>query len=103
MRIHYYEFPDETPEETLLENGCAVILKTGDEIYPKNIPEKERPLVDYIDRTISGISIKHAKELLKEYGGCAWTCHFDRDGSLFETTDIKMKGNNSRVKYNRHL
>lgn len=103
MRIHYYKFPDDAPEKTLLENGCAVILKSGETLYPDEIPEQERKHVDYIDRTIEGVSIKRAKELLKEYGGCAWTCHFDRDGGLFETTDIKMKGNNSRVRYNRHL
>lgn len=50
-----------------------------------------------------GISITTAKQLLKEKGGCAWTEHIDRDGCCFETSEIKLKGNNSRVKYNYHL
>lgn len=53
--------------------------------------------------TISGLSVTRAKQLLKEYGGAAWTCHIDRDGGVFETTEIKLAGNNSRHKYNRHL
>ena len=103
MRIHYYRFPEDTPEDILLSAGCAVILKSGEEIYPESIPDEERPFVDCIDRTVDGISLKRAKELLKEYGGSAWTEHYDRDGGLFETSEIKLKGNNSRVRYNRHL
>ena len=49
------------------------------------------------------VSISNAKRLLKEEGGFAWTDHIDRDGGLFETSDIKPKGNNSKFKYNRHL
>lgn len=48
-------------------------------------------------------SIKTAKNCLKEKGGVAWTEHYDRDGSLFETSNIKIKGNNSKFKYNIHL
>lgn len=103
MRIHYYKFPDETPVKTLLENGCAIVLKTGEEIYAETIPEEWKGEVDYIDRTLNAVSIKRAKELLKQYGGTAWTGHYDRDGGLFETTQIQLKGNNSKVKYNRHL
>ena len=50
-----------------------------------------------------GISVTHAKQLLKEKGGSAWTDHCDRDGGVFEVTDIKLKGNNSQFKYNHHL
>ena len=49
------------------------------------------------------VSISAAKKLLKDKGGFAWTEHYDRDGGLFETTPIKLSGNNSRFKYNRHL
>ncbi len=48
-------------------------------------------------------SIKTAKEQLKEKGGFAWTEHYDRDGSLFETSPIILNGNNSKFKYNKHL
>ena len=53
--------------------------------------------------TVEGISVSLAKELIKKYGGSAWTRHIDRDGGCFETTEIKLGGNNSRFKYNRHL
>lgn len=29
MRINYYQFPDDTPEEILLKEGCEIILKNG--------------------------------------------------------------------------
>lgn len=51
----------------------------------------------------SGISVTRAKQLLKEKGGVAWTSHIDRDGGCFETSEIKLKGNNSKFKYNKHL
>ena len=28
MRITYYQFPDDTPEEVLLEHGCGVVVQT---------------------------------------------------------------------------
>ena len=40
---------------------------------------------------------------MKKYGGSGCAQHFDRDGGLFETTEIILKGNNSKFKYNRHL
>jgi hypothetical protein len=49
------------------------------------------------------VSITGAKKLLKKNGGRAWTEHYERDGCLFETTPIELKGNNSQFKYNRHL
>lgn len=48
-------------------------------------------------------TVKEAKRLLKEKGGFAWTSHYDRDGGLFETSKITLKGNNSKFKYNNHL
>ncbi len=105
MRLTYYRFPEDTPESVLLSNGCGVILKNGDEFFPSPaiIPEDKRPLVDHINATLSGISVKTAKNLMKQYGGYGWTAHIDRDGCVFETTPVQLKGNNSRFKYNRHL
>ena len=80
MRINYYEFPEDTKPEILAEHGCT--------------PE---------DRTIGGVSVTTAKKLLKAHGGIAWTDHLERDGGLFEVTPIKLTGNNSKFKYNRHL
>ena len=102
MRIHNYRFPDGTPENVMLENGCGVQLKGGGVIYPDTIPDEHRDKVAGFTH-ISGCSISTAKKLLKQYGGTAWTDHFDRDGGFFESSPIVLKGNNSRVQYNRHL
>ena len=79
MRLNYYQFPEGTPEEILREH-----CEEG-------------------ENTIMGCSITTAKKLLKQYGGIAWTDHCERDGGVFETTEITLKGNNSRFKYNHHL
>lgn len=102
MRLSYYRFPENTPENILLENGCAVILKDGSEIYPDCIPEDKRNLVDHVDDTVF-CNVSYAKKMLKKYGGVAWTEHCDRDGCCFEVTEIKLQGNNSSFKYNHHL
>lgn len=102
MRRTYYQFPEGTPENTLLGNGCGVFLISGEEIFPGSIPDDKRHLVSHIGRVIP-CSITHAKELLKAYGGAAWTEHFERDGGLFEVSEVKLGKNNSRFKYNRHL
>lgn len=103
MRLHYYKFPDDIDDMTRFSEGCAVVLKSGEEIYPDSIPEDKKDLIDHIDNTLCGVSITHAKELLKKYGGSAWTEHCERDGGCFEVTEIKLTGNNSRFKYNHHL
>lgn len=103
MRINHYRFPEDTPSEDKLKEGCAVVLKNGCRIHADTIPEDKADLVDYIDDTLSGITVTQAKSLLRKYGGAAVTEHIDRDGCLFETTPILLKGNNSRHRYNRHL
>lgn len=103
MRINYYRFPEDTDEKTLLEHGCAIKMKSGIETYAESIPEEKRPLVDYVDDTIGGISVTTAKKYIKQFGGVAWTEHIDRNGSVFEVTEITLGGNNSKHKYNRHL
>lgn len=49
------------------------------------------------------VSIKVAKKMLKSDGGEAWTEHYERDGTMFQVTPIRLKGNNSSFSYNRHL
>lgn len=102
MRISYYRFPAGTDEKTLLDAGCGVMLKDGREIYPDSIPDEKRPLVDHVGDTIS-CCVSAAKRMLKQYGGCAWTEHIERDGGVFEVTEITLNGNNSRFTYNHHL
>ena len=103
MRLNYYQFPEDSDPMTRFNEGCAVILKSGSEIHPESIPDDKWPLIDRIDDTLGGITITAAKKLLKKYGGSAYTMHCERDGSVFEVTDITLKGNNSRFKYNHHL
>ena len=103
MRFNYYRFPETTDDSTRVNEGCAVILKNGEKIYPKNIPDDKRSLINYVDDTLDGISVTTAKQLLKKYDGSAWTEHCERDGGCFEVTEITLKGNNSRYKYNHHL
>ena len=53
-----------------------------------------------------GISVKEIKKLLKEKGGYGWTEHYERDGTMFESTPILLKSNAKMaygIKYNKHL
>ncbi len=101
-RYSHYRFPDDTAKDVLLKHGCAVVLKCGRQIYPESIPEEHRGEVDRIEHVVS-CSVRAAKKLLKTYGGNAWTEHYDRSGSIFETNPITLEGNNSRFRYNHHL
>lgn len=49
------------------------------------------------------LSITEIKKLIKKQGGYGYTEHYERDGTLFDVTEIELKGNNSNFKYNRHL
>ena len=53
MRLNYYKFPEDFNSEDRFAEGCGIALK--------------------IDYALEGISITHAKELIKKYGGYAWT------------------------------
>lgn len=105
MRLLYYTFPDNTPEEVLLEWGCEVFRKDGSSWYPdpEDMTDDERAQIDHIDHTISCSRITTIKRLMRQYDGHGWTEHVDRSGSVFEVSDIKLEGNNSRFKYNHHL
>lgn len=103
MRINYYRFPDNVPEDVRLKYGCAVRLKNGGVRYLEKIPEDKRYLVDFVDWNIGGLTLTKVKQLMRKFGGEGYTEHIDRDGSIFEVSEVKIKGNNSRVSYNRHL
>ena len=113
MRLHYYRFPETADAQTRFLNGAAAIdggeCGLGRESC-RGCPECEegwsqcpRFLVTDAEDTLEGISITAAKKLLRQFGGAAWTNHIERDGGVFETTEIKLTGNNSRHQYNRHL
>ena len=78
MRLSYYRFPEGAPVEIINEH-----CDPGEDT--------------------TSCSVSWAKQMLKKYGGSAWTEHIDRDGGCFEVTEIKIKGINSRFKYNHHL
>ena len=115
MRLHYYQFPESVDAHTRFLNGAENINGDCSEIARCSCRgchydfsgEGFRECGHFVstesEDTISGLSITRAKQLLNEFGGSAWTYHIDRDGGVFETTEIKPKGNNSRHKYNRHL
>lgn len=86
MRINYYKFPEGTNLQVRIDNDCTKNYDTGE-------------ILDVVEC----ISVTTAKLLLKKYGGCAWTEHTDREGRLFEVTEIRAGKNNSRFKYNHHL
>lgn len=39
MRLNYYRFPAKSDPMDRFNEGFAVILKTGSEIYPESIPD----------------------------------------------------------------
>jgi len=112
MRLNYYEFPETVDAHTRYENGalhteghcqegrddcrgCTIFNGWWDEC-----PNFKATQAEYL---VGGIKVSEAKRLLKEFGGAAWTEHCERDGGVFEVTDITLKGNNSKFKYNHHL
>lgn len=55
------------------------------------------------DHKITQGRLSWVKQQIKNLGGSGVTEHIDRDGSCFETSEIKLAGNNSKFKYNQHL
>lgn len=83
MRIAYYKIP-----ENITEDMARYELRCTYDEYKSGWMEE---------------SVKRIKELIKKYGGSGRIEHYDRSGGCFEVTPIKIKGNNSKHKYNRHL
>lgn len=90
MRLNYYRFPKGTDESARLKEGCTVFLSTGQEIHPKNISKKLRPLVDMVDDICGPMTLAAVKNLMKKYGGTGYTEYYDLDGELFETAEIHL-------------
>ncbi|MBR3624085.1 MAG: hypothetical protein IKN43_12155 [Selenomonadaceae bacterium] len=104
MRITYYCFPKEMP---LKDRAFAYFQDVEgredlEEIAEELVVTPDEKIEDRCPMEVE-CSVSMAKKLLKAYGGEAYTQHFERDGGLFETTPVTLKGNNSRFKYNRHL
>lgn len=105
MRINYYRFPEDMTDEERF-NAYFEMLAWNPANDPEEIEWRRQRALDRGEKApyeLDGIKVSTAKKMLKAYGGIAFTQHFERDGGLFESTEIKLKGNNSRFKYNRHL
>jgi len=115
-RLNYYQFPENMDAQARYKAGAGNInghCSTGREgcagctNNPEQIRRAWAECENFIstesEEELSGITVTFAKQLLKEYGGTAFTRHIDRDGGCFEVTSIELKKNNSRYKYNRHL
>ena len=113
MRLNYYKFPETVDAQTRFQNG-AVAIDGGEcgqgrescrdcEIHDGFWTDCPHFIVNDAEDTLEGISVTTAKKLLRQFGGSAWTAHIERDGGVFETTEIRLAGNNSKFKYNQHL
>lgn len=104
MRLNYYRFPEDVPVAVMVAEGCEGIREDGRRVrwwQAEEIDDWTGIRVE--DRVLGGITVSAAKNLIKQYGGSAWTQHIDRDGGCFEVTEIHPAGNNSRFRYNHHL
>ena len=92
MRRSFYRFPEDSDQMVRFKEGCAAILKDGREIYPESIPEERWAQIECIGDVVDGVSVTRAKELLRKYGGSAWTEHYERDGTISPTSTMKTDG-----------
>lgn len=105
MRLNYYRFPENVDAHTRYINGAECLGGVGKRFDRDDVRVNDRNLgyCTEAEYTIGGITVTTAKKLLKQFGGSAWTEHCERDGGVFEVTDIVLKGNNSKFQYNHHL
>ena len=103
MRVTYYTFPAEVSPLDCIRAYLRVKEWTPDMddredmVHYRNLKKK---IEEYGEIECS---VSFAKKLLRAIGGNAYTQHFDRSGCLFETTPIRLTGNNSRHHYSCHL
>ena len=113
MRLNYYQFPEGVDAQTRFLNGAGVVgggdcgqgreSCRGCELHDGFWSDCPHFIVNDAEYVLEGINVRFAKLLLRKFGGSAWTHHIDRDGGVFETSDIRLTGNNSKFTYNRHL
>ena len=102
MRITYYYFPDSMPTE---ERISAYLAASGVKLDMSDKFDRcrYRTISEEVRDGRIAVSITIAKKLLRSIGGEAETHHIERDGTVLEVTPVRLVGNNSRHKYNRHL
>ena len=102
VRITYYYFPDSTPVE---ERISAYLAASGVKLDMTDRFDRcrYRTISEEVKDGRIAVSITVAKRLLRSIGGTAETHHIERDGTIFEVTPVRLVGNNSRHKYNKHL
>ena len=112
MRLHYYRFPEGIDHHTKYLNGAERL--TGEcfkgrdsckdcDFCAAGWQECEYFRCTYAANVVYCGTVTAAKQLLKKFGGSAWTEHCERNGTVFEVTPIELGKNNSRFKYNHHL
>ena len=114
-RINYYEFPKNMSAHDMYVNGALSLkshcilgretCKNCSRFFPADWNDNycQWKHCDEADPVLGGVSVSAAKRLLLKFGGAAYTYHCERDGTVFEVSDITLKGNNSRFSYSRHL
>lgn len=97
MRFNGYTFPADISDDIKVANGCKVHLKTGGTCTPccDVIPDDKRELIDSVESTVYGLTVSRVKELMKEYGGYGWSDFTERDGTVYSSTPIILKGRNT--------
>ena len=109
MRINYYEFPDSMTDHERFVAGAANISGSC-RLSLNGSSCKGCPVYEEIRKTemfdfhlcehfhsdqsewkLNGVKASFAKEMLKKYGGTAYTYYCGKDG-VFEVTEIKLKG-----------
>lgn len=111
MRINYYEFPEGTPASVMIAEGCVGYRESDNRLahwldVGEAFTAEELDGFTVEDRRLSAIKVSKAKQLLKLYGGKAWTAHSERGGGMFDVTPIIVGSNRKAAygcTYSRHL
>ena len=99
MRLTYYVLPDTLTAREQYE----ILKKEGFTQLGDPPPGMDDEQILSVLGCYHRCTVSTAKAMIRKYGGHGFTEHIDRDGTLFETTPIRLDGNNSKFRYNRHL
>ena len=97
MRINYYYFPDDMSPRQRYEAHKEIFGANEDWNWRRVVTDDtpDELIDEWYPPVLEGCTVTTAKKFLRKFGGTACTQHFERYGSLFETTPITAKGNNS--------
>lgn len=117
-KLNYYQFPETVDEQTRADLGCDVLYETycqeeeTESCYRLDLTEEVRvgqfrkiwncvscdKCKTSVGNELGGLTITEVKRLMKQYGGCGYTTHSDRDGSIQEYTEITLGKNRKSYK-----